>query len=70
MNIKTNESTADRLIRIVAGIGLAALGVAGVVSGPLAVVAWVVAGVLLVTGVVGFCPLYAVLRVSTKSSTH
>ncbi|MHB8890526.1 MAG: YgaP family membrane protein [Candidatus Limnocylindrales bacterium] len=70
MNIKTNESTADRLIRIVVGIGLAALGVAGVVSGPLAVVAWVVAGVLLVTGVVGFCPLYAVLHVSTKSSTH
>jgi len=70
MTFKTNESTADRLIRIVAGIGLAALGVAGVVSGPLAVVAWVVAGVLLVTGLVGFCPLYAVLRVSTRSSAH
>lgn len=67
MSLPTNESTLDRLIRIGAGIILAALAVTGVVSGPLAMGAWVVAAILVVTGAIGFCPLYAVLRLSTNS---
>jgi hypothetical protein len=66
MTFKTNESTADRLVRIVVGIALVALSLTGVVTGPLAIVAMIVAAVALVTGIVGFCPLYAVLRVGTK----
>jgi hypothetical protein len=67
MNLTANESTPDRLIRIVAGIVLAALAVTGTISAPLAYVAWVVAAIAVVTGIVGFCPLYALLRVGTKS---
>lgn len=70
MTFKTNESTADRLVRIVVGIALAALSLTGVVTGPLAVVAMIVAAVALLTGAVGFCPLYAVLRVGTKSGAR
>jgi len=66
MKLQVNESTPDRIIRIVAGIAVLALAVAGVVAGPLAIGAWVVGAILLVTGVTGFCPLYAILRVGTK----
>jgi hypothetical protein len=68
--MKLNESSADRIIRIVLGVILAALAATGVVTGALAFVAWVVAAIALVTGVVGFCPLYAIFRVSTKSATR
>ena len=67
MNFSSNESTADRLIRVVAGIVLAALAVTGTITAPVAYVAWVVAAIAIVTGVVGFCPLYALLRIGTKS---
>jgi hypothetical protein len=67
MNLSANESTADRLIRIVIGVVLAALAVTGTVTEPVSYVALVVAAIAVVTGVVGFCPLYAVLRIGTKS---
>jgi phosphate/sulfate permease len=60
-----NEGSADRIIRvvlaavaIVAAFALGASSVAGIV-------AFVVAGVLLVTAATGFCPLYRVLGIST-----
>ncbi len=52
------------------GIGLAALALAGAVTAPLLYVVWVVAAIALVTGIVGFCPLYALLRVGTKRAAH
>jgi hypothetical protein len=70
MNLSLNESTPDRIIRIVVGVVLAALAVTGTASGALAVVAWVVAAILVVTGVVGFCPLYAIFRISTRSGSR
>lgn len=48
----TNESTVDRIIRVV--IWVAAL-----------VVAFAVGAILVLTGAVGFCPLYRVLGIST-----
>jgi len=68
--MKLNESPADRIIRIVLGVILAALALTGVATGTLAAVAWVVAAIALVTGVVGFCPLYAIFRVSTKAAAR
>jgi hypothetical protein len=65
MKFQINEAPADRAIRIVLGIALAAAGVAGVVTAPVLYVTWVVAAIALVTGIVGFCPLYAILRLST-----
>jgi len=66
MKLTTNESPIDRIIRIVLGIGLAGLALAGGAAAPLLYVIWIVAAILVVTGIVGFCPLYAVLRVSTR----
>jgi hypothetical protein len=65
-----NESTIDRIIRIVAGLALVALAVSGIITAPLTYVVWAVAAIALITGAVGFCPLYAILRVSTRSANR
>ena len=65
MKLQTNESPVDRAVRIVLGIGLLAAGAAGLVSAPIAYGTWVVGAIALVTGLVGFCPLYAILRFRT-----
>ena len=65
MKLQINEAPIDRAIRIVLGLALAAVGVAGVVAAPTVYATSVVAAVLLLTGIVGFCPLYAILRLST-----
>jgi hypothetical protein len=67
MNLTANESTADRLVRIVIGVVLAVVAITGTLVAPVAYVAWIVAAIAIVTGVVGFCPLYAVLRIGTGS---
>jgi hypothetical protein len=66
--MKTNESGLDRVIRIVLGIVLFILYFTGVVSGTLGIISLVVAAVLVITGVVGFCPLYALLKFRTNKS--
>jgi hypothetical protein len=63
--MKTNESNIDRIIRAVAGVVLLYLGFGGVLGGATAVVADVVGVVLVVTAAIGFCPLYALLKLST-----
>jgi hypothetical protein len=70
MKFEINEAPIDRIIRMVAGIALAAVAIGGAVTTPLLYVVWVVAAILIVTGIVGFCPLYALLRVSTKSKAR
>lgn len=52
-----NESKNDRIMRVVLGVVLIGLGGVGWLSIPGAIV--------LVTGIVGFCPLYKVLGIST-----
>lgn len=52
-----NESRDDRIMRVVLGVVLIGLGGVGLLSIP---------GVIaLVTGIIGFCPLYKVLGIST-----
>ena len=63
--MKMNESNVDRIIRAVAGIVLLYLGFGGALGGALAVVADVLGVVLLLTGAVGFCPLYAIFKFGT-----
>ncbi len=56
----TNEGTTDRALRIVAGLILLSL----VFFGPQTPWGWV-GLVPLITGLVGFCPLYRVLGINT-----
>jgi len=58
----TNESSIDRTLRIVLGLVVLSL----VVIGPKTM--WGLLGLVpLLTGAIGFCPLYRVLGVSTCS---
>lgn len=61
----SNVGTIDRVIRIVLGIVLVALGLSHTVTGGLAVAAYVVGAVALVTGVVRYCPAWSVLGMTT-----
>jgi hypothetical protein len=65
----TNEAAWDRALRIVAGLVLLYLGWAGVVDGTLGVVFKILGFLPLLTGVVGYCPAYALFGVSTCPKT-
>jgi len=58
--MKTNEGSVDRVLRIIAGlslIGLAATGQVGM---------WGYVGIVpLLTGAIGWCPLYTLLGIGT-----
>lgn len=64
MMFKRNEANWDRVARVVIGVVILAAGLT-VVDGTLGVVLTVVAFVPLLTGIVGSCPLYSLLGVST-----
>ena len=60
-----NEGNMDRFIRIIAGAVLIALLFIGTTSGVLGIVLAIAGGVLLLTGMFGFCPLYRLLGLNT-----
>jgi Na+/proline symporter len=61
----TNEHAIDRIVRVVIGLVLLSL----VFVGPQTL--WGLVGVVpLVTGAIGFCPLYKVLGFSTCPTTE
>lgn len=63
--MKQNEGTVDRVIRVVVGLGLVSLAFVGPHSW------WGLIGVIpLATGLVGFCPLYRLLGLSTCPAEH
>jgi hypothetical protein len=64
--MKTNESKLDRILRVIFGIVLFALYFALPALGGWGVVFIVLGAVALLTGAVGFCPLYTLLKISTK----
>ena len=65
--MKTNMGIIDRVIRIVVALVFVGLYFASVVSGTLAIVLLVLAGVFILTSLIGFCPLYWPLGIHTWS---
>ena len=63
-------SDVDRSARLIVGLAIAAASLAGVISSPWVYATWLVAAILLFTAVVGICPLYAALNVSTRRAWH
>lgn len=58
--MKLNEGAIDRILRIVVGLGLLSLAFVGPQT------PWGYVGLVpLLTGIIGFCPLYAVFGLST-----
>lgn len=61
-----NEAGWDRTLRIVAGIVLLVLGFGGAIGGTAGTVVGIVGFVPLVTGLLGWCPLYALFGFRTS----
>ena len=67
--MKTNMGFIDRLIRVVIAVVIAVAFFSGQISGTFAVVAVIIAVAFLITGFVGFCPLYKPFNISTRKRT-
>jgi hypothetical protein len=66
--MRKTVGTADRVVRIVVAVGsLIGSAVVGFATG-WGIVLLVVAGILVVTGVSGYCPAYSVLGIDTRGS--
>ena len=70
--MKKNMGSQDKLIRVIIAIIIAVLYFTNVISGTLAIVLLVVAGIFILTSIIGICPLYSILGISTckKSTTN
>jgi hypothetical protein len=64
--MKLNMGIADRIIRIIIVLVLGFLYFTHAIEGTMALLALAVAGIFLLTSIVGFCPLYAVFKIKTK----
>jgi DUF2892 family protein len=74
--METNQGPLDRVVRSVVGAALLAF-VAVSLEGPIALVEGIIAlaigavgAVTLLTGLIGWCPTYALLGISTCSDGH
>ncbi|HQW02773.1 MAG TPA: DUF2892 domain-containing protein [Saprospiraceae bacterium] len=63
--MKKNMSSADRIIRVLLAAVFAVLYFTGTVTGTLGLVLLVLGGVFVLTSLVSFCPLYAIVGIST-----
>jgi len=63
--MKKNMGNADRIIRVIIAVIIAALYFTNVISGTLGIVLLVLAGIFVLTSLMSFCPLYAPFGLST-----
>lgn len=61
-----NVGKADTVIRIIIAAVVAGLIITGNLSGTWAIIAGILAFILLVTGITGFCGIYKLLGISTN----
>jgi len=63
--MKKNMGNTDKIIRLIIVIGIAILYFTGVITGTIGIVLLILAGVFLLTSLVGFCPLYTLFGMNT-----
>jgi hypothetical protein len=61
-----NQANWDRIARVVLGIVLLYLGFGGVVAGGFGIVLNIIGVIALVTGLAGWCPIYAIAKFRTN----
>jgi hypothetical protein len=64
--MKNNVGTIDKVIRLLIATVIVVLYFANVISGLLAIILLILAGILIVTSLISFCPIWLALGVSTK----
>ena len=63
--MRSNIGTTDRILRIIFAAVIAILFFTGVVSGTVGILLLVLAAILLLTSLIGFCPLYVPFGIRT-----
>lgn len=63
--MKKNMGTIDRIVRVTLAILVGVLYLTGVITGGTAIILGIIALIFVVTGFVGFCPLYVPLKIKT-----
>ena len=65
-----NVGGMERGIRLILGVGLIVLAFMHVVTGTLAIAAYVVGAIALITGLFQFCPAWALFGINTCPTAH
>lgn len=65
MELSFNVGGLDRAGRLVIGVILIALGFFEIITGTAAIIAYALAAIALVTGLIRFCPLNALFGINT-----
>ncbi|MCU0453612.1 MAG: DUF2892 domain-containing protein [Bacteroidetes bacterium] len=66
--MKQNMGSADRIVRVLLAVVVAFLYFTDQITGTAALVLGLFAVIFLATSAMGFCPLYAPFKLSTKKS--
>ncbi len=66
--MKKNMGSTDRIIRLLVAAVIAGLYFTNTITGTLGIVLLALAGVFVLTSVVSFCPLYALVGLNTCPS--
>lgn len=64
--MKSNMGTIDKVVRILIAVAIGVLYFTNQISGMAATILLILAGIFILTSFIGFCPLYAPFRISTK----
>jgi hypothetical protein len=64
--MKKNMGTVDKVIRLLVAVIVLVLYFTHVISGTLAIILLIIAGIFVVTSLLGLCPLYLPLGLSTR----
>ena len=63
--MKTNVGIIDRAVRILAAFIIIVLYFTHVITGTLAIILLILAGIFILTGLIRFCPLYLPFGINT-----
>ncbi|GAB2769079.1 YgaP family membrane protein [Salinimicrobium soli] len=66
--MKKNMGTVDTILRAFIALMIVFLFLAKVITGTLAIVLLILAGIFLLTSMVNFCPLYTLFGFNTRKS--
>lgn len=67
MNFKPNMGTLDKAVRVLIALAIAVMYFLQMISGWMAIVLLLFAGIFIVTSFMSFCPLYLPFGISTRA---
>jgi hypothetical protein len=63
--MKKNMGNADRIIRLLVAAAITILFFTNIITGTVGIVLLVLAAIFVLTSLVGFCPIYAIIGMNT-----